>query len=255
MDDLHAIIINILSSILWLPLGALLAYIVFYFQVRHPRRRLWHLHDPGNLVICAANSTTTDTGVYQRPATGIGQVRAIALAIESLSHAYRKNLAIRNILLSTDHVQERIENDLLIVGGPKNNRVAEKFLDLLADEQPAIQIGTVITWRKTRLAGRWMNDAAVTTYDGQAIEQQVVKDYGLIIRCQNPFTSRNRTAILFSGSHTYGTVAAAKYFTDDMQRQIGTLLRNGKKNCALLVSAQIIDGYPTKMRLEHSYTW
>jgi hypothetical protein len=84
VDDLHSIFINILSSILWLPLGALLAYIVFYFQVRHPRRRLWHLHDPGDLVICAANSTTTDTGVYQRPATGIGQVRAIALAIESL---------------------------------------------------------------------------------------------------------------------------------------------------------------------------
>jgi hypothetical protein len=65
--------------------------------------------------------------LYHRPATGIGQVRALTLATRSLNQAYSKKFDVRNILLSDENLQERIENDILILGGPKNNRVAAKF--------------------------------------------------------------------------------------------------------------------------------
>jgi hypothetical protein len=243
-----------ISNVIWLPVGALLAYLLFFIQVRLPNRKLWHLKDPSRIVVCAASSTTTNTGVYNRPATGIGQVRALALATKSLTQAYRRRLDIQNILLSSEHLQERIENDILLLGGPKSNQVSARFLDLLIDEQPVMQIDSTIIWRSNRVRGQWIDQGAIE-YEGKAINRQVIRDYGLIIRSQNPFTSRNRTAILFSGSHTYGTVAAAKFFTDDMHKHLHKLMRNSRKNFVVLISAHIVDGYPTSMKVERSYAW
>ncbi|GHO65552.1 hypothetical protein KSD_42260 [Ktedonobacter sp. SOSP1-85] len=254
MEDIHSILINVLSNIVWLPIGALLAYIGFFFSVRLPHRALWQVKDPANLVVCASSSTTTNTGVYNRPATGIGQVRALALALRSLHHAYHKHLDIRNILLSTDHLQERIENDLLILGSSKTNAVTARFLELLEDEQPAKVIDSLIIWRIHKAGGQWVDQGAVE-YEGSAMKRQVVNDYGLIIRAYNPFTLRKRTAILFSGSHTYGTVAAAKFFTENMQGLLRKLTKDGRKNFVILVSTQVVEGYPTRMKVERSYAW
>jgi hypothetical protein len=70
---------------------------------------------------------------------------------------------------------------------------------------------------------------------------------------QSPFTSKERTVILFSGSHTFGTVAAAKYFTES--KDIRRLLKKRQRNLVALVSSQVIDGFPTTLRLEHYYAW
>jgi hypothetical protein len=247
-NDLHTLLIGLASNIIWLPVGALLAYFIFLIRVRFPNRRLWQIKDPSRLVVCAANSTVTNTGVYGRPSTGIGQVRALALAVRSLNQAYSKSLDIQNILLSTDRLQERLENDLLILGGPKNNAVAAKFLELLAEEQPAKQLDTAIYWREQQnRTGQWLDQSA-TEFLGNAVKRQVVMDYGLIVRARSPFT-------LFSGSHTYGTIAAGKYFCDTLHRHLRSLLKGGKQNFAVLVSAHIVDGYPTKIKMERAYAW
>ena len=219
MADVHSILDGLISNLIWLPIGALLAFIGYFIQVRLPRRRLWQLGNPANLVGCAATSTTTNTGVYHRPATGIGQVRALVLATRSLNHAYQRKMDFNNILLSIDHLQERIENDLLLLGGPKNNQVTERFLKTISREQPALQVDSKIVWRIHRTRGQWSNQGALV-YEGGATNRHITTDYGLIVRTQNPFTSRHRTAILFSGSHTYGTVAAAKFFTEDLHAHL-----------------------------------
>ena len=254
MEEIRSILDNLVSNILWLPIGAFLAYIWFFIQVRLPNRRLWRYSDPSSLMVCAATSTMTNTGVYSRPATGIGQLRALAVATKSLYRAYRKNLDIQNILLSREPLQERIENDLLLLGGPKNNGISGKFLELLNDEQPVKVIDNLIIWRVNRSAGRWINQGALE-YEGHAVNRKVTVDYGLIVRSYNPFTNRNRTAILFAGSHTYGTVVAAKFFTENLHKEIGKLTQAGRKNFTVLVSSQIIDGHPTKMKVERSYAW
>lgn len=199
MEDIRSILDGLLSNIIWLPIGAFLAYAWFFLQVRLPNRRLWRYKDPSCLTVCTANSTTTNTGVYNRPATGVGQLRALAVATRSLYRAYRRNLDIQNILLSTEPLQERIENDLLLLGGPKNNGISLKFLELLRDEQPARVIDNLIIWRVNHMAGRWVDQGALE-YEGHAVNRKVILDYGLIVRSYNPFTNRDRTAILFSGS-------------------------------------------------------
>jgi hypothetical protein len=254
MEDIHSIAVNLLANFIWLPIGALLTLIGFWLKVRLPNRKLWQISNPSSLVVCAATSTSTNTGVYRRPATGIGQVRALAVATRSLTRAYSRHLDIQNILLSVDPLHDRIENDLLILGGPKNNQLAGRFLDLLVDEQPAMQTESLILWRVDRAGGKWVSQGALE-FEGQAVNRQVVTDYGLIIRAQSPFTSRNRTVILFTGSHTYGVVAAAKFFAEDLQPHLRKLIREGRKNFAVLVSTHIVGGHPTKLKMERSYAW
>jgi hypothetical protein len=254
MEDIHSIVVSLLTNLIWLPIGALLTLIGFWLKVRLPNRRLWQLSEPSSLIVCAATSTLTNTGVYRRPATGIGQVRALTVATRSLTRAYSRHLDIQNILLSVDPLHDRIENDLLILGGPKNNQLAGRFLDLLVDEQPAMQTESLILWRVDHAGGKWVSQGALE-FEGQAVNRQVMTDYGLIIRAQSPFTSRNRTVILFTGSHTYGVVAAAKFFAEDLQPHLRKLVREGRKNFAVLVSTHIVDGHPTKIKMERSYAW
>jgi hypothetical protein len=254
MEDIHSIIVGLLTNFAWLPVGAILTGLGLWIKVRLPNRRLWRIDDPTNLTVCVATSTVTNAGPYNRPSTGIGQVRALALATTSLNKAYSKKLDIQKIILSVEPLQERIENDMLILGGPKNNKVAAKFLNLLHEEQPAMQIDSMIVWRVNRVGGRWVDQGALE-FEGQAVNRRVEVDYGLIVRTQSPFTSRNRTAVLFSGSHTYGTVAAAKFFTEDLHKYLGKLTRDGRKNFVVLISTQIVDGHPTKMKVERSYAW
>ena len=253
-DLLHSIVENVLSNILWLPIGALLAYTGFFIQVRLPNRKLWRLKDPSRLVVCAAASTATNTGAYRRPATGIGQLRALAVATHSLYRAYHKQVDIQNILLSNEQLHDHFERDMLLLGGPKNNRVAAKFLELLHDEQPARVIDNLILWSTNRVGGQWVDQGAIE-YEGHTLNRKVVLDYGLIVRAYNPFTTRNRTIVLFSGSHTYGTVAAAKFFTEEIQKHLRKLTRDRRKNFVVLISSHIVDGYPTKMKVERSYSW
>lgn len=254
MEDIHSIVISLLTNLIWLPIGALLTLIGFWFKVRIPNRKLWQISNPSSLVVCVATSTSTNTGTYHRPATGIGQVRALAVATRSLAQAYHRHLDIENILLSVDPLQDRIERDLLILGGPKNNQLAARFLDLLVDEQPAMQIDSMILWRVHRAGGRWASQGAIE-FEGKAVKRRIVTDYGLIIRAQSPFTSRNRTIVLFAGSHTYGTVAAAKFFVEDLHSHLRKLTRQGRKNFVILVSTHIVDGHPTKIKMERSYAW
>ncbi|MBE3559555.1 MAG: hypothetical protein IMW89_10050 [Ktedonobacteraceae bacterium] len=178
MGDIHDVLLNLLANAIWLPIGALLAYLLFLIRVRLPHRRLWRLKDPSRLVVCSATSTMTNTGVYQRPATGVGQLRALVLATRSLHNAYREQLDIQNILLSREPLHEHIENDMLLLGGPKNNEVAAKFLELLHDEQPIKVIGNAIIWRTNHVNGQWLDQGA-NYYEGHAINRKIPSEWPL----------------------------------------------------------------------------
>ncbi|MCB0635899.1 MAG: hypothetical protein KDC54_04755, partial [Lewinella sp.] len=191
-------------------------------------------------IICAATSVRTDTGHYSRPATGVGQLRALGHIVESLSKAY--DVKIHNILLSDDQVQKQIEDDIIVLGGPKNNVITKLLLDKINEARPiANQFGNTIHWL---VKGQEM------TVEGTRLDNTVVKDYGLIIRTANPFAKRGNptAAAIFAGCHTYGTIAAAKYFTESYIEH-ARWFRSIPRNVALLVECDVIDGYPVAIKL------
>lgn len=238
------ILIGVFTSFIWFIIGYLVSKLVSFLKNIRPVKKLWLIKEFKKLVIVASTSTKTDTGEYFRPATGIGQVRALGYSIESLSKAY--DVRIQNILLSDDQVQKQLENDVIILGGPKNNIISKMFLDKIFDKHKiAFQDENTI---------KWFTKNGVEEYNGLKADKKVIKDYGLIIRTSNPFCSSQKkpSVCLFTGCHTYGTIAAAKYFTNYYVKQIG-MLSKSKKNVFLLVECDVLDGFPIAINLIKKY--
>ena len=232
------IISNIIASIIWFLLGVSAYHLSRIYFIKTPTKKLWKISKPKELIICCATSTKTNTGTYSRPATGIGQVRALGTVVESLSKAY--NIRIQNILLSINQIQKQIEKDIILLGGPKNNEITRLFLDKIRSLNIADQQMSTITW---------LNKHSDNEYNGVVKDQKIVKDFGLAIRMKNPFDSNKATTIsLFTGCHTYGTVAAAQYYTEQYVKEL-TGLKDTKENVFLLVECDIVDGFPVDIKL------
>jgi len=52
-----------------------------------------------------------------------------------------------------------------------------------------------------------------TTYEAEAYDGDVVKDFGIVIRAKSPFR-QDRTVVVLGGASTFGTAAAARYFVE-----------------------------------------
>lgn len=221
-----------------------LAFSIFYgfFLKVLPTKRLWRLNNYKNLVISAATTNRTNTGQYYRPNTGLGELRALALLVTSLNKAY-KNIEVKNIHLSEDQIHDRIENDFIIMGGPKNNKLSKLFLDKIQNLTIVNQVDDTIFWR----AGNENIDFVPVVK-----EKNVIRDYGLIIRMKNPFSDSDKTICLFSGGHTYGVIAASKYFTENYFKRAKKWKKIGP-NLVAVVCCDVLDGYPIHIRLEKEY--
>jgi hypothetical protein len=60
---------------------------------------------------------------------------------------------------------------------------------------------------------RWKQQA----YEGTVVDEHVTRDYGFAIHTENPF-ARGRTVVVVAGSHTYGTIAAARHLVEEYSR-------------------------------------
>jgi len=236
------IIIGIVTSFIWFIFGIMVVKLSRFYLLKNPVKRLWKINDPAKLIICASTSTKTDTGEYFRPATGIGQLRALGQIIESLGKSY--TIRIQNILLSINQIQKQIENDIILLGGPKNNEITKLFLDKINPLKIVYQENSTIYWKKNEID---------IEYSGIIKDKKVVKDYGIAIRMKNPFDSRKQTCIsLFSGSHTYGTIASAQYFTEHYIKKTKGIKRI-KDNLFMLVECDVIDGFPIDIKIKEFY--
>lgn len=199
---LTAIPVSIMGSIVI----ATLSFVVTKIYWRIGSRRLWRISNYETVLIVTSLSVKTDTGTYSRPATGLGQVRALATIAPSLTRA-GSDAAWQNLLVPSQCDGSDLEHDLILLGGPKNNSITEKYLEMLNHKVLPAQFGSeIILPDGQRLEGRVFND-------------EVVEDYGLILSTPNPYSSNTRT-VLFSGSHTFGTAAAAYWWTRNIRPRV-----------------------------------
>lgn len=239
----ESLISNLIANILCSAFGIGLSLLIRFLIIIVPNRLLWKIKDPKNFEICVAtSSTTTSIDGYVRPSTGIGQVRSLGLSLKTLTKAY-KDLDFQNVLLSEDHFTDRIGKDMLILGGPKTNKHAEKILLKIRGLQPADEIGSIIYWKEKKQL-RLSYESKINVDTGY--------DYGLAFRMVNPFNPK-RTVIMFCGGHTYGTIVAAQFFVE--HKWIFTLKHLFKKNIVVLVKADIINGHPNNIKLIKEYAW
>jgi len=202
--------------------GLIVSFLVFILgtvtsrlALKFPNRNLWKLSDPKRLIICVSESSATGTGKYLRPATGIGQVRALAIISPSLTHAYGR-MDTNNIHLSTEELAERREADLISLGGSKNNQITRDILVTLRkqgyDVPPPDQLN------QSKIA--WKDEDKQIILEALTEAGVITEDHGLIIRAPNPFCT-SKTAVVLAGASTFGVVAAARFFVEKCKYKRG----------------------------------
>jgi hypothetical protein len=230
--DTRSFLINITASLTIITLTAIVSKLARVV----PARRLWRLSDPRSLHICISTSAKTDTGEYIRFSSGLGQIRALALIAPSLHRAY-KGFDVQRVLLSEDEIADRYEGDLIILGGPKNNIAAKEIMSLLEQRLPGSLIEPKVIWTAD---GKSVEYAAICTGD------DLKEDYGIVIRATNPYNSK-RKVFVFAGGHTYGTTAAARFFTAEFAKLRYAYLGD----FMAVVTAKVTDRHVSEPKLLH----
>lgn len=260
MDE--AVLKGIISNILYFLLGGLGAILLRWVVNFLTKKRLWKLLKPDDLVIIAAKSseervtkkdelTGIEKLIYIRPSTGLGELRAMGAIATSLTAAY-KNTQLSEIVISGREAGKLVEKDLILLGGPKKNEVSKKLLEKLLYLLPV----PVVQLEKTGVL-HWLVEGEAATFSVESVEPEegsrsgdniVEEDYGLIICMQNPFSQYRTRICLFAGCHTYGTVAAAIYFTG-RQSVIEQWKKYFYRTYIAIVHCEVQDDQPVNVRL------
>jgi hypothetical protein len=212
-------------------LAALVAAASFAY-VRMGWRRLFRADDPECVTVVVSASSHTNTGAYRRASTGLGQVRAIADLAPRFAQAYWRQ-RLDQVFTSESELHERVEGDLLVLGGEKTNVLAWELLEAWSMEEGF----PVLPCSESSI--RWFGESFCSAGDGTIL----TKDYGLIVRNGNPFASgRGRTAILIAGASTAGVHAASRVFTSDPWFRKAPAV-------AALVECRVRDGFPVQVRV------
>ncbi|SFF11674.1 hypothetical protein [Spirosoma endophyticum] len=225
-------------------LAATGGYLIRLFTTKKPTKRLWKISNVANLTICVSQSSVSVEKVndleISHSNTGIGQVKALGLIIGSISKAY--SVSANNISFPSESVIDKLENDLIILGGPVNNKIAELFfqeikhLDIVEAENHAF------IWKKSK-------DNKIVRYETKYTGDSRT-EYGLIVRMPNPFAKDkdNKSMLhLFAGCRSISTVAAAKYFTREHSKEYKLWNPFGwgqKKAIFIIIKCNVRDNSP-----------
>jgi hypothetical protein len=197
---------------------------------RLPERRRWQLAEPDRLTICVAKKLPADAAASP-PYTGIGQTMALAVIAPSLARGYPRTPFPR--LHFPDQVSDEIENDLVLLGGPKTNDLSAEALRLIAD-RTGVDLGP----EALLIRGR---DPIPHLRTGD-----LDHDVGVVARIANPWSRRRRTLVVLAGAHTYGVAAAARFFVEKVRPFAATyrgpfvaVVRSPIKNAYVLPAAEV----------------
>jgi hypothetical protein len=212
---------QLLGSILSAVISGAIVWIATRLRARLPARRLWRLHDPSAVLIALPD--------VRNSVIGIGEARALATIAPSLARAYGGKLALHRVLFATQGIGSHLDQDIIVLGGPGSNSLTRRLFEMIPD-LPARFVDDSLVWQ--------VDNSTEIPFDLKITNNEIVTDYGLILRTPNPY-KEDRILIIMAGIETAGTEAAARFFVDHMPR----LKYWNSRNVAAITKAEVIDGF------------
>jgi hypothetical protein len=196
-----------LSAVLSAAAGAVLTTLLLWAKISLPARLAWRVsdHETTNFIVATLRS---EGPPYRRLGSGLGEIRAIGILLPTFIRAYKTFNGDKVLLSETVVDGDPLHlNDIIILGGPKWNKVTLQFLEKM-------KMSTNLPYT--------MDDVGIIDEKGRrlptsVVDGKVIEDYGLIIKAKNPFNKKTR-GLLFAGAHTYGVHAAALAFSSQLTR-------------------------------------
>jgi hypothetical protein len=198
---------SIASLVALVPLATAVAAVLVQ---RFGRRRLLRLQRSRGLVDVV--TTTSDDSVsprgptVRRLTTGHGQVQGVAYCAQVVGRLYRK-LVIR--VSMSKQLVDRLENDLVILGGLRGNEVAEAFVEEVNIRRP----GAIAFDDDPRAMTISIPGWSVPEYNLDIdADGYIQRDLALVVAWRNPFAGEPwRRGIMCVGFSSYGTAEAARW--------------------------------------------
>ncbi|WP_214103964.1 hypothetical protein [Acrocarpospora catenulata] len=243
-----------LSILGTLPVLAAIWYWVQRFQ-RGRRILRFSRTAPIDLVLTTSSVKRATHGVpASRPLTGYGQVRAVASCVRALTSLYPgKDVTIH----LSGFIRNRLDRDLVILGGPAKNEAAVAFLEdfLRAHDLRKLSFDDVAD--TLEIADYHGREFSIKDFDPHIAGGYPATDYGLIILTDHSGgNDRPHRSILCAGFTTYGTAASAEYLFEDLvrlsprklARRTGIRARRHSTAFVVVVSARFSRGECTEVR-------
>jgi len=193
---------------------ALISVVGTMLSRRWPNRTLWKFKSDSPPTACLATSGVKDTGKYNRPMTGLGQVQALARIMPSIQEGYGRS-RLPQVYLSTDMPSAKTTGDIILLGGAKNNTWTQEAIAKLKDKTGFEFIGDFNE-------ASWEGEI----FSGTSEHGKVTKDWAFIICAPNPFCDNKNRIIILAGLHTPGVHAPADYYVTHMKGLRGIVTRN-----------------------------
>lgn len=197
-----SIVASLIAAFIGFLIGLLFERVGRYFLKKHFVRQLLQL-PPGKVHIVLAapaylvpgtmDTTTTPTNV---PLATISNILAYRHMVDLLHRAYPKREV--RLHFSSNFPSDFIGDNVITIGLPKANRVTGMIMNRLSP--PVVFEDHTLHDKRT---GKRMTP--------EAIDQQVIDDYGCLIRAQNPWNREGSIVFILAGCHPFGNKAAADY--------------------------------------------
>ena len=143
-----------------------------------------------------------------RATTGIGQVEGVAYLSRFLGAAYRKK--VTSIAISKQ-ASTRLNEDLVLFGGPSKNEYSSRFIEKLSTEVPGLRLVVDDNGSKLEVAGNLYDIQNLRIHKGLP-----GKDIALVVVWKNPFSANAKRAVYCAGMTSYGTSGAAAWLFQDV---------------------------------------
>ena len=234
-------VLNEISFVLGV-VGAIPVFLALqeFLRGRVVARRLLRFtpREPLDLVLSTNAFEKEKDGVAVSLKTAVGELYGTATIAGALGRYYPKKQMRAHL---SKKVQNTLDGDLVILGGPLHNEVSENFIEAV---NKCYDIDIVLDPANRRLK-------LGTHYDVDAFDVKEDKDHmprcdvALILLVDNVWSARGARALLCGGLTTYGTAASADYiFRTQTQRAEGRRLRHvlrSNQSVAMVVKVLIQD--------------
>jgi hypothetical protein len=229
-DLLLGVVGNLLSALIGFVGGWILDRAKFQFQTRKAKR-FWRSF--------AKSRTKVVMGRFHEftefePSGLIGLGDAVALA-ELQSFFDRLGLPRLSVGYANRMGVDDLKQNLILLGGPDANSVTREVVSRI---QPTIRFGDP---RNNEISITDSQSGKVFTPRWSSESEDVVTDYGLVYKVQNPF-SPDHDVLLIAGSFGYGTWAGVQYVTSPSFLEASQSER--VRSFELLVEADVVFGQP-----------
>ena len=188
--------------------GAIAAGVTAAFQFGKRRfwelgryRRLWRPMNANDVAVVTSTTIRDKQPGHVRLATGAGQVKALSYLNRAFYKAF-PNRAMDQVFMSEEVTDAARCKHLIVVGGPHTNALTARIL-----KAHSATLGLSIGKDNAIVVGD-------EVFKPEMEDGRLVRDVGVIIACPNPFKADKR-AIVFFGSHTFGTEGAALFFSEN----------------------------------------